>query len=281
MASKRSSFLEDLIELAARLPWWWGVLLAPLAYAGFHYFAIQPNIAPTDLKNMGAFAGRELWRTFAMILQYVVPLAFLLGAAISALRAARARRLHATVSRSPSRAALEAMSWREFEQLVGEIFRQRGFSVEQRGGSGPDGGVDLALRLGRDTYLVQCKQWKARSVGVATVRELFGVMSAEGAVGGFVVASGDFTEEARRFAEGREIELVDTETLLAMLQPAETVDTASNKSPSRLAASSPDVPACPQCAAPMALRKARRGASAGQSFWGCSRYPACRGARPA
>ena len=57
--------------------------------------------------------------------------------------------------------------------------------------------------------------------GVATVRELFGVISAKGAVGGFVVASGDFTEEARRFVEGREIELVDTETLLAMLQPAE------------------------------------------------------------
>lgn len=165
MASRRSSFLEDLIDIAARPPWWWGVLLAPLAYAGFHYLATQPNIAPTDLKGMGAFAGRELWRIFALILQYVAPLAFLLGAAISALCAARARRLHATVSRSPSRAALEAMSWREFEPRVGEIFRRRGFSVERRGGSGPDGGVDLALRLGRDIYLVGCKQWKARRVG--------------------------------------------------------------------------------------------------------------------
>jgi hypothetical protein len=38
-------------------------------------------------------------------------------------------------------------------------------------------------------------------------------------------------------------------------------------------------PACPICKAPMQLRKAGRGANAGQAFWGCSRFPACRGTR--
>lgn len=40
------------------------------------------------------------------------------------------------------------------------------------------------------------------------------------------------------------------------------------------------VPLCPLCGSPMVLRLARKGKGAGQSFWGCSRYPACKGTRP-
>jgi hypothetical protein len=39
------------------------------------------------------------------------------------------------------------------------------------------------------------------------------------------------------------------------------------------------VPNCPKCDAPMIRRKAQRGASAGNQFWGCSQYPQCRGIR--
>lgn len=38
-------------------------------------------------------------------------------------------------------------------------------------------------------------------------------------------------------------------------------------------------PACPLCGQPMQLRVARRGPRAGQSFWGCSRFPDCTGTR--
>ena len=37
------------------------------------------------------------------------------------------------------------------------------------------------------------------------------------------------------------------------------------------------IPACPQCGKPMALRTAKTGKNAGQQFWGCSEYPACKG----
>jgi hypothetical protein len=39
-------------------------------------------------------------------------------------------------------------------------------------------------------------------------------------------------------------------------------------------------PTCPQCGSQMVTRIAGRGARAGRSFWGCSRYPRCRGTRP-
>ena len=43
--------------------------------------------------------------------------------------------------------------------------------------------------------------------------------------------------------------------------------------------SSETVPHCPICNALMVKRLARRGVSAGSSFWGCSNYPKCRGTR--
>ncbi|PKO14869.1 hypothetical protein CVU37_13885 [candidate division BRC1 bacterium HGW-BRC1-1] len=39
-------------------------------------------------------------------------------------------------------------------------------------------------------------------------------------------------------------------------------------------------PPCPNCHKPMRRCTARRGPHAGQSFWGCTSYPACRGTRP-
>ena len=79
--------------------------------------------------------------------------------------------------------------------LVGEAFRMRGFSVAETGGGGADGGIDLKLKKGGEIFLVQCKQWRAYKVSVNIVRELFGVMSAQGATGGFVVTSGVFTDD--------------------------------------------------------------------------------------
>lgn len=44
-------------------------------------------------------------------------------------------------------------------------------------------------------------------------------------------------------------------------------------------ASSAQSPPCPQCDAPMMQRRAKRGANAGNTFWGCSNYPRCQGTR--
>ena len=38
-------------------------------------------------------------------------------------------------------------------------------------------------------------------------------------------------------------------------------------------------PLCPKCSGSMVLRTVRKGSAAGQKFWGCGDYPACRGTR--
>ncbi|WP_374761708.1 topoisomerase DNA-binding C4 zinc finger domain-containing protein [Tepidiforma sp.] len=39
-------------------------------------------------------------------------------------------------------------------------------------------------------------------------------------------------------------------------------------------------PTCPLCGGSMVRRTARSGSNAGGQFWGCTRFPECRGTRP-
>lgn len=280
MARRRQSTspLEDLFTLAKLMPWWLSLFLALMGYLFFHHHASQPlaTISGTTgaelSKSMTAMAVSAVWRPFAAVLQYLVPLVFGAGALMSLLTSRKSAQLHKQVAADPAPNALEKMSWMEFEALVAETFRKKGYHVKQRGGNGPDGGVDIELRQGKDKYLVQCKQWKTTQVGVAVVRELYGVMSAEGAIGGFVVASGSFTPDAKAFAEGRSIELVDARKLRRLIgghqttKPLPVVPTVTS-------------PACPSCGSHMVERVVKNGPKTGSRFWGCSHYPRCRGTR--
>jgi restriction system protein len=164
--------------------------------------------------------------------------------------------------------------------LVSEAFRRRGYVVGETGGGGADGGVDLVLRKDGEKFLVQCKQWKAYKVGVTTIRELYGVMAASGAVGGFVVTSGVFTQEAKSFAKGINIDLIDGAELTAMIkkiprQPQSAISTKQSEYQRPMAATAD--PNCPKCGSAMTKRTARQGANYGKTFWGCTGYPQCRG----
>lgn len=278
---KKQGLLEDLFEIGAKLPWKVGVVLAIGAFILFHILASLPliPIAASNMQsigqNVGASMTRQLLVSISSILQYIVPLALLFGSGVSFFRQSRNKRLHDEILNNPTHDALENVTWQEFEGIVAESFRQKGYQVTLRGGNGPDGGVDVELHMGRDKYLVQCKQWRAFRVGVATVRELYGVMVAERAVGGFVVTSGTFTDEALTFAMGREIHLVDATALLQMIAPtpARAIPVA------QFAVSESPIPSCPKCGSPMVRREAKKGSNTGGVFWGCSRFPACRGIR--
>lgn len=282
---KKTSPAEDLVDLIALLPWYVGVILALAGYLLLHRIAIAPSpsaLGPGELGNamLGA-VGRGL----ATAGQYIVPILCLAGAAISAWRRHARRSLMDSVTRSDAPDILDGMSWREFEMLVGEGFRLQGYQVVENFEPGPDDGIDLTLRKNGEKYLVQCKQWRAFKVGVPVVRELYGVMAAKGAAGGFVVTSGRFTPEAEAFASGRNLRLLDGPQLHRLLKQARGSSSAkhdagnmagqaSNTAPQAAKATAPS---CPRCAQPMVRRTAKRGVNAGQDFWGCSDYPRCRG----
>jgi restriction system protein len=278
LARRRQNLAEDLIEATSKLPWWVGVVLAIAAYVWLHGIAASEVAATAQPGQMGQVVTQSLFKSLAAFGQYLLPFAFLVGAAMSAYGRAKRRALHAQVAGSTDKGALNDMSWQQFEALVGEAFRRKGYAVTETGGGGADGGIDLVLKREGETFLVQCKQWKAYKVGVTTVRELYGVMAAQGATGGFVVTSGVFTDEARVFATGRNIELMDGRALHTLIRGVGVPGKAASDSPTVTTTAGP---ACPVCQSAMVKRTAKRGANSGNAFWGCSQYPACKGTRPA
>ncbi|CAG0975927.1 DNA topoisomerase 1 [Geobacteraceae bacterium] len=279
MARQKTSPLEDVILVTSKLPWWAGLSLAMVSYFVLHAVASRPVMPPTVAPGqMGDAFVKGLITTLATFGQYVLPFAFGLAALLSAINAARQKKIYNTVASRPGFSTLNEMSWEDFERLVAEYYRRSGFQVTREGGNGPDGGIDLILRQKSETYLVQCKQWKAFKVGVQPMREFYGVMASRGAAGGYFVTSGEYTEEAKAFVRGLNIELVDGRKLRDMIHVAQEKPTT----PGTPADSRPAVsfPSCPKCGAEMKTRVARQGAHAGREFWGCTAFPKCNGTRP-
>lgn len=263
---KKTNLLEDLFNMTAALPWWVGVALAAVVFWYLDSLAAQPIPVATNAEQLLSGVKYQALQTLGFYGRFVFPF-FLLAGSVASFFARRKRiKLLATARNTESYDPFAALSWHDFELLVGQYFRELGYSVAETS-FGADGGVDLRVKDGAAIYLVQCKLWKASKVPVTVVRELYGVMMAEGASGAIVVTSGEFTPDAKGFAEGKSIVLVNGRLL---------VNSIRNKEPqSELKA---DI-RCPLCGSDMQLRKARKGPNSGNFFYGCSRYPGCKGVR--
>ena len=281
--------MENFVGLVALMPWWACVGLAAVSYLILSAIARPVFVTGIQPSQIGQLMTRTMFQGLAMVGQFVVPILCLVAAGVSAAKRRRRGDLLSSVARSRAPDVLDGMSWREFELLVGEAFRLQGYEVTELGGEGPDGGVDLVLRRGKEKFLVQCKQWKAFKVGVQVVRELYGVMAAKGAAGGFVVTSGSFTDDAIAFASGRNVTLVDGPALFGLIQQAKTARQGDEKTeaPIKGRCVTPiafglvePAAVCPTCSSAMVRRVAKRGENAGNAFWGCTGCPACRGTRP-
>ncbi len=268
MAKRRESLADVLLVL----PWWVSVVVAGtvyalLAVAAPHYFAGSQYLA-----GIGTVAKNNATLVAGF---------FLLIGVLSFIRALFIKRKFSSLA---SIEHVRQLSWRQFESIVGEAFRRRGYTVMENAVDGPDGGIDLVLRKDGAKYYVQCKQWKQTKVGVKPIRELYGVIAAGDAAGGFFVASGEYTIDARDFARKCAIELIDGPRLADMIaqarEPESFMDPTNRKHVEPVVNHSANL-ACPICGAAMVRRTAKRGTHAGSEFKGCSLYPRCRGTRPA
>ena len=254
-----------MLDLLTHLPWWVSVAVAGIVYFGLS--VIVPGFLCTG-ESCPAISAQ-----LAATIQSFAPVAFifLLPAPIAAIRAWKNRRL---LDQQRGITSIRLLDWKQFESLLAEYYRRKKFRVRENLGGGADGGVDLWLDSDDGLYLVQCKQWRSQKVSVRIVRELYGVMAAEGAYGGAVVTSGAFTTDAEAFARGKPIDLIDGTKLKNMIAEIQQAGGAHQR---QLSARSDDGDLdCPRCGAPLVLRTAKRGRKAGSQFYGCSTYPACR-----
>lgn len=274
----RRALLDDLLEIASRLSWQVCLLVAVLSALVLHLAAIAfagPAHA-RSISDLGGVAAMGFLRTIASILQFVVPLAFLFGGFVGFARRSRSTNVFRSVLDGTAD-VVDTISWSDFESLMSEVFRQRGYEVTDKGGPVPDGGVDLELAKEGQRFLVQCKHWRQKHVGVSVVRELNGVVAARGAAGGYLVTSGTFTREAWHFSQTCSIELIDGEKISSLVREVAWKGKATRWNGNRgRHLSRAEGGTCPKCGADMVRRVAKQGDYAGKEFWGCSRYPACR-----
>lgn len=109
---------------------------------------------------------------------------------------------------------LKKMNWEDYEELVKKIFQNKGYSVSRIGGNGSDGGIDLIIKKTRfgltHTSMVQCKRYN-QNVGVKTVREMYAVGIHNKFKHVYIYTTADFTKEAKDFAKGKNMTLVNGE----------------------------------------------------------------------
>lgn len=114
-----------------------------------------------------------------------------------------------------SLAEMQALSPAEFEAYVGRVFERQGYRVRNVPDQ-KDHGVDLeVISPDRRRGVVQCKRYHA-TVGEPQVRDFYGAMHHVGADMGFIVTTSRFSRPARRWAQGKPLELIDGPRLVRM-----------------------------------------------------------------
>ena len=163
-----------------------------------------------------------------------------------------------------------SLSGAQFERELGTLYRYLGYQVKSTPTSG-DQGIDLILRRGGKTTVVQCKSHKS-PVGPAVVRELYGALVASKANDAILACTGGFTRGVRDFVRDKPI------TLISATELARMGEGVGQPQPEQIMLHEATVEGliCPVrgCGSKMALRTGKLG-----KFWGCRRYPKCKGTR--
>ncbi|WP_404303122.1 restriction endonuclease [Alicycliphilus denitrificans] len=131
--------------------------------------------------------------------------------------------------RAPSAARVQAvleaagaMPWREFADLLERAWRAEGHEVQRTGGTASD----LRITKGEQSLLVAARRYKAASHGVEPLRELQAEVQRQGARAGvYVVLQGTVSEQARSFAQGNGLALLEGGALAALLLKAPAAKT--------------------------------------------------------
>lgn len=167
---------------------------------------------------------------------------------------------------------LRSLEWKRFEMLCAEYFKVLGKRVETIT-HGADGGIDARVYKNDSDVVesfIQCKSWN-KIVGVAPVRELFGVMAHESTGKGIFMATSTFSDDAQQFAKAHsdKLFLIDGVKFVSLLS---ALPEDKRKRLLEFATEGDyTTPSCASCGIKLVRRTGKTG-----DFWGCKNYPRCK-----
>ena len=258
--SPAEEIFEALIKMSSVFPWW-----ISIGVAGLLFFFVPFNLSePQDSFSPNDVSGMLIGIIFGIMFKYFVPAALAIGGILNLFNRGKSAWIFSALSTKGAKETLRDLNWKDFEFLVSEYFKKEDYQVNLIDAQGADGGVDIKLYKNGELYLVQCKHYKAWKVSVKVVRELYGVMAAENAAGGFIVTTGKFTKDACSFAKDNGVELIDGNKLEKILD-----EDSQNSIP--VGVTHAQANTCPVCGSELVRRSGPRG-----EFWGCASFPKCR-----
>ena len=103
---KKTSALDDLVELVAMLPWWACLGLALASYLLLSALARPVVVTGAGPGAITQMATQAMWKAFAFAGQFIVPLACVIAAGVSASRRHERGQLVSRASTAGAPAAL-------------------------------------------------------------------------------------------------------------------------------------------------------------------------------
>jgi restriction system protein len=112
---------------------------------------------------------------------------------------------------------LRGLSLDDFESLLAGAYGRLGYDIIDDPEGGGAEGVDVRIYKDGRLTLVQTKHWRDE-VDEAMVSGLCGAVAVEKAAQGVVVTTSGFTPQARRFAQGKPLALIDGPALWELVK---------------------------------------------------------------
>ena len=187
----------NIFDFLAQIPWWVSVTLSASFYLLLQY--VLPYF-----ENQSALVN-EVHVSLAPVFAPVVALALLAPVTFSFLKSSRKKKLHDLREEIKT---IQELSWKQFSEQVAEAYGNMDYLILKNDFT-TDPSVDLVLRKSANLYLLQSRYWRNRKIGLREVRKLYTLMHNKQASGIFLLTTGIFSREARRYAIGRPINLID------------------------------------------------------------------------
>jgi restriction system protein len=127
------------------------------------------------------------------------------------------KKVRSLLSKHKTIKSLKSLSWYDFELLTMELYAKMGWEVRGNEKKGADGGVDVWMRKGRKTAIVQCKRYENSPVTIKLIREMYGLKYEYDADEVYIVTTSRFTKDCASFAKGKNILLVDGNDLVQLI----------------------------------------------------------------
>ena len=179
---------NSLFAVLLRSPWWISFAIAGGVIGGS--FAWLP----------------EMYRVFGAVASLpFIAIGFI--AAWKQVRSPSGKRIGNTLD------AVRTMSWVDFAPAIEEGFRRDGYEVKRTGGAA----ADFALKKGNRTTLVAARRWKVAHLGVEPLRVLLAEKRERDAHACIYVVAGEITDNARKFAMEKGIEIIAGPELVKLL----------------------------------------------------------------